>query len=37
MRVSQIAYMAGYTEAAALVRAFEPWTGTAPMKFGNRS
>jgi AraC-like DNA-binding protein len=36
MRVSQIAYMAGYTEPAALVRAFRRWTGTTPMKFRDR-
>ena len=29
--------MAGYTEAAALVRAFKRWTGTTPMKFRERS
>jgi AraC-like DNA-binding protein len=33
MRLAQVAYMAGYTEAAALVRAFKRWTGTTPMKF----
>jgi len=33
MRLSQVAYMAGYTESAALVRAFKRWTGTTPMKF----
>src|SRR5260370_15030230 len=33
MRLSQVAYMAGYTEPAALVRAFKRWTGTTPMKF----
>jgi AraC-like DNA-binding protein len=37
MRVSQIACMAGYTESAALVRAFKRWTGTTPMKFRDRS
>jgi AraC-like DNA-binding protein len=26
-------YMAGYTEPAALVRAFKRWTGATPMKF----
>src|SRR5207245_11747085 len=31
MRLSQVAYMAGYTEPAALVRAFKRWTGTTPM------
>jgi len=33
MRLSQVAYMAGYTEPAALVRAFKRWTGQTPMKF----
>ena len=33
MRLSQVAYMAGYTEPAALVRAFKRWTGATPMKF----
>jgi AraC-like DNA-binding protein len=33
MRLSQVAYMAGYTEPAALVRAFRRWTGTTPRKF----
>jgi AraC-like DNA-binding protein len=33
MRLSQVAYMAGYTEPAALVRAFKRWTGTTPMQF----
>jgi len=33
MRIAQVAYMAGYTEPAALVRAFKRWTGTTPMKF----
>ena len=33
MRLSQVAYMAGYTESAALVRAFKRWTGTTPMQF----
>ena len=33
MRLSQVAYMAGYTEAAALVRAFKRWTGATPMQF----
>ena len=37
MRIAQVAYMAGYTEAAALVRAFKRWTGTTPMKFRDRS
>jgi len=30
MRIAQVAYMAGYTEAAPLVRAFKRWTGTTP-------
>ena len=33
MRIAQVAYMAGYTEAAALVRAFKRWTGATPMQF----
>jgi AraC-like DNA-binding protein len=33
MRLSQVAYMAGYTEPAALVRAFKRWTGTTPRQF----
>jgi AraC-like DNA-binding protein len=33
MPISQVAYMAGYTEAAALVRAFKRWTGATPMQF----
>ena len=37
MRIAQVAYMAGYTEPAALVRAFKRWTGTTPMKFRDRS
>lgn len=37
MRIAQVAYMAGYTEAATLVRAFKRWTGTTPMKFRDRS
>ena len=36
MRLSQVAYMAGYTEPAALVRAFKRWTGATPMKFRDR-
>ena len=32
-RVEQVAYLVGYTEAAALVRAFGKWTGTTPMQF----
>jgi AraC-like DNA-binding protein len=37
MRIAQVAYMAGYTEPAALVRVFKRWTGTTPMKFRDRS
>jgi AraC-like DNA-binding protein len=33
MPLSQVAYMAGYTESAALVRAFRRWTGATPMQF----
>ena len=33
MRIAQVAYMAGYTDPAALVRAFKRWTGSTPMKF----
>jgi AraC-like DNA-binding protein len=33
MRIAQVAYMAGYTEPAALVRAFKRWTGSTPMQF----
>ena len=33
MRIAQVAYMAGYTKPAALVRAFKRWTGTTPVKF----
>jgi len=36
MRISQIAYMAGYTEPSALVRAFKRWTGTTPVQFRDR-
>ena len=32
-RVLQIAYLAGYTEPAALVRAFKRWTGKTPMQY----
>jgi AraC-like DNA-binding protein len=37
MRLSQVAYMAGYTEPAALVRAFRRWTGKTPMQFRGKS
>jgi AraC-like DNA-binding protein len=33
LRLPQIAYLAGYTEAAALVRAFKRWTGKTPMQY----
>jgi AraC-like DNA-binding protein len=32
-RLEQIAYLTGYSEPAALVRAFKRWTGTTPMKY----
>jgi AraC-like DNA-binding protein len=34
--VSQVAYLAGYTEPAALARAFKRWTGETPSKFRER-
>ena len=37
MRLAQVAYLAGYTESAALVRAFKRWTGETPAKFRERS
>ena len=37
MRLAQIAYLAGYTELATLVRAFKRWTGETPAKFRKRS
>jgi AraC-like DNA-binding protein len=37
MRLTQIAYLAGYTEPAALVRAFKRWTGETPARFRERS
>jgi AraC-like DNA-binding protein len=37
MRLTQVAYLAGYTESAALVRAFKRWTGETPAKFRERS
>ena len=37
MRLSQAAYMAGYTDPAALVRAFKRWTGVTPKQFRDRS
>jgi len=32
-RLEQIAYLVGYSEPAALVRAFRRWTGTTPAAF----
>jgi AraC-like DNA-binding protein len=37
LRLEQIAYLTGYSEPAALVRAFRRWTGTTPMRFRARS
>jgi AraC-like DNA-binding protein len=36
MRLTQVAYLAGYTKPAALVRAFRRWTGETPGKFRER-
>jgi len=36
LRLNQIAYLTGYLEPAALVRAFKRWTGTTPMQFRAR-
>ena len=33
LAVGTIAYLTGYSEPAALVRAFKRWTGTTPMKY----
>lgn len=33
LRLEQVAYLTGYSEPAALVRAFKRWTGTTPMQF----
>jgi AraC-like DNA-binding protein len=33
LRLDQIAYLTGYSEAAPLVRAFKRWNGTTPMQF----
>jgi len=33
LRLEQITYLTGYSEPAALVRAFRRWTGTTPMQF----
>jgi AraC-like DNA-binding protein len=35
-RLEQVAYLTGYSEPAALVRAFKRWTGTTPMRFRAR-
>ena len=32
-RLEQIAYLIGYSESAALVRAFRRWTGGTPIAF----
>ena len=32
-RLDQVAYLTGYSEPAALVRAFKRWTGTTPIQF----
>jgi len=32
-RLEQIAYLTGFSEPAALVRAFKRWTGTTPIRF----
>jgi AraC-like DNA-binding protein len=32
-RLEQVAYLTGYSESAALVRAFKRWTGTTPIQF----
>ena len=37
IRLTQVAYLAGYTQPAALVRAFKRWTGKTPSKFRERS
>jgi AraC-like DNA-binding protein len=36
LRVFQIAYMVGYTEPAALVRAFRRWKSVTPLEFRHR-
>jgi AraC-like DNA-binding protein len=33
LRLEQVAYLTGYSESAALVRAFKRWTGTTPMQY----
>ena len=35
-RLEQIAFLTGYSEPAALVRAFRRWTGTTPMQYRER-
>jgi AraC-like DNA-binding protein len=35
-RLSHVAYLAGFTEPAALVRAFKRWTGETPSSFRGR-
>jgi AraC-type DNA-binding domain-containing proteins len=35
-RLDQVAYLTGYSEPAALVRAFKRWTGTTPMQYRQR-
>jgi AraC-like DNA-binding protein len=36
-RLDQIAYLTGFSEPAALVRAFKRWTGTTPIRFRERN
>jgi AraC-like DNA-binding protein len=36
MRLTQVAYLVGFTESAALVRAFKRWTGETPSRFRER-
>lgn len=35
LRLEQVAYLTGYSEPAALVRAFKRWTGTTPIQYRN--
>ena len=35
-RLEQVAFLTGYSEPAALVRAFKRWTGTTPMRYRNQ-
>ena len=37
LRLEQVAYLTGYSEPAALVRAFKRWTGATPIQFRERS